>query len=88
MSDDFDDLLTTDAEWCRNFNAALKILEDFSIGQLAMWPIDDLLGTKAYLACPRRGTHFKVTDCHMCWCDWAWGKATASQVLAPGDVER
>jgi hypothetical protein len=85
---DFDDLLTTDAEWYRNFNAALKILEDFSTGQLVLWPVDDLLGTKTYVACPRRGTHLKITDCWACWCDWAWGKVTASEVLAPGDVER
>lgn len=83
---DYDDLLTTDAEWCRTFSASLKILQDWSTGQLALWPIDDLLGSRVYVACSRRGLHARLADCWMCWCDVAWGHATASQVLAPGEV--
>jgi len=85
---DFDDLLTADAAWWENFSAALKLLEDWSDGQLVLWPVDDILSRKRYIACPRRGMHGKITECWLCWCDWAWGYATASEVLVPGDVER
>ena len=83
---DFDDLLTDDQDWLRSFSASLKILGAWSVGQLALWPIDDLLGAKTYVPCPRRGLHACVADCWMCWCDVAYGCATASQVLAPGEV--
>lgn len=83
---DSDDLLTDDQDWLRSFSASLKVLEDWSAGQLALWPLDDLLATKTYVGCPRRGLHARVADCWMCWCDVAWGYATASQVLAPGEV--
>ncbi len=82
----YDDLLTGDQDWLRSFAASLKVLEDWSTGQLALWPVDDLLGTKTYIACPRRGHHARAADCWMCWCDVAYGYATASQVLAPREV--
>jgi hypothetical protein len=82
---DFTDLLTSDLEWWSNFAAALRILEDFSTGQIAAWPIDDYLGKRTYVACPRRGTHLKIVDCWACWCDWAWGKAALVDLIAqPG----
>ncbi len=81
---DYDDLLTDDQDWLRSFSTSLKILEDWSAGQLAIWHVDDLIGTKSYVACPKRGLHTRITECWLCWCDWAWGKATASEVLAPG----
>lgn len=83
---DFDDLLTADQDWLRSFSASLKILEDWSVGQLALWAVDDLLAAKAYIACPQRGLHVRLVECWVCWCDVAYGYATASQVLAPGHV--
>lgn len=83
---DYDDLLTDDLDWVRSFSASLKILEDWSAGQLAIWPVDDLLGSKSYVPCPRRGLHAKITECGLCYGDWAWGKATAEQVLAPREA--
>ena len=76
-----DALLTDDQDWLRSFSTSLKILEDWSCGQLALWSVDDLLGDETYVPCPRRGTHRRLVECHMCWCDVAWGTATASQVL-------
>lgn len=81
---DYDDLLTDDQDWLRSFSASLEILEDWSAGPLALWPVDDLLGDKQYVRCPRRGRHARVTDCWMCWCDVAWGRATAAEVLRSG----
>lgn len=81
MPDDFDDLLTTDTEWWQNFSAALKILEDFSAGQLVLWPVDDLIGQKRYVACPRRGTHLEITECWLCYGDWVWGMASLTDLL-------
>lgn len=82
----YDDLLTDDQDWLRSFSASLKILEDWSCGQLALWSVDDLLGTKTYVACPRGGLHARVAECWLCWCDVAWDYATASEVLVPGEV--
>lgn len=63
MNDDFDNLLTTDTEWCRNFAAALQILDDYTTGQLALLPVDDFIAHKRYMPCPRRGTYQKLTAC-------------------------
>lgn len=49
---EYDDLLTDNQDWLRSFSASLKIPEDWSAGQLALWPIDDLLGAKTYVPCP------------------------------------
>ena len=85
---DFDNLLTDDQTWWQDFAASLKVLEDFSTGSLVLWPVDDLIGSKRYVACPRRGQHQKLVECWMCWCDVAYGHATASQVLADGAAGR
>lgn len=83
---EFDDVLTQDHIWWQGFAASLKVLEDWSTGQLAVWTIDDLLGTKTHVPCPRRGLHARVAECWLCWTDVAFGYATASQVLAPEEV--
>lgn len=83
---EFDDLLTHDHIWWQGFAASLKVLEDCSTGQQVLWPVDDLIADKRYVACPRRGQHRTMVECWLCYGDWAWGHATASQVLAPGEV--
>ncbi len=80
---EYDNLLTDDQDWLRSFSASLKILEDWTTGQQALWPIDDLLGTKGYVPCPRRGLHARLVDCWMCWCDVMRGAAIEPEVLAP-----
>lgn len=77
MDDDFDNLVTTDAAWLLKFEESLDLPEDNSEGQLALWPLDDLIGPKRYVACPRRGTHLTLVECWCCWNDVVYGKATA-----------
>ncbi len=36
-----------------------------------------------YIACPRRSTHIRLTDCWACWCDVYRGAAVETDVLAP-----
>ena len=80
------DLHLDDAAWAACLAAEAKLLPDDAPGQLELWPVDDLLGQKSYVACPRRGTHAQLTDCWMCWCDVAWGFAAAAEVLGDGDL--
>ncbi len=85
LDDDFDDLLTHDAGWWRGFSFRLTELAANGLGQAGLWPVDDFVATQRYVPCPRRGTHLKITECWLCYGDWAWGHATASDVLAAGD---
>ena len=75
-----------DALWAADFALEATLLDDNGEGQLALWPMGDLLGPKRYVSCPQRGTHFRLTDCWMCWCDVAYGDASAQEVLRDGDV--
>ena len=43
-------------------------------------------GPVRYVPCPRRGTHARLTECWMCWCDVHRGAATRAEVLAPEGV--
>jgi hypothetical protein len=81
---EYEALLTDDQDSLRRLWSSPKIVEDCGAGQLALWPVDDLLGDKRYVRCPRRGRHARLTDCWMCWCDVAWGRATAAQLLESG----
>jgi len=36
---------------------------------LAAWPAADFVGCILYVSCPRRGSHLRLVDCWMCWCD-------------------
>jgi hypothetical protein len=78
---DFDDLLVDDATWWLNLAAGLRLLADNDARQRALWPLDDLLTQKTYVACSRRGSHGTLGECWACWCDVAWGHATREQVL-------
>lgn len=80
---EFDDLLTSDMAWWQGFSSRLAALTDNASGQLAFWPVDDLVRPKNYLPCPRRGRHRALTECWLCFGDVAWGNATESEVLAP-----
>lgn len=81
----FDDLDLTDTAWMRRFAWLAAELDDNATGQLELLPVDDWLEDKRYVPCPRRGTHQRLVDCWMCWCDVAYGYATASEVIAAGD---
>ncbi len=37
--------------------------------QLAAWSAAGFVGRLQYVPCPRRGTHLRLVDCWMCWCD-------------------
>jgi hypothetical protein len=37
------------------------------------------------IACPRRGTHTRVTDCWMCWCDVMRGVALEPEVVTTAE---
>ena len=76
-------LLTTDRVWWQSFDFQTQELADNNDGQLALWPVDDLMSVKRYVGCPDRGTHVKITECWLCYGDWAWGRARASDLLAP-----
>ncbi|TIC84382.1 hypothetical protein [Nocardioides sp. GY 10127] len=36
-----------------------------------------------YVPCPRRGTHLRLTECWMCWCDVQQGLCDALDALSP-----
>lgn len=78
-----DALLTSDVEWWRSFEFQLAELVDNDLGQAALWPVDDFVGQRRFMACSRRGTHAKITDCPLCFGDWAWGYAPLTELLAP-----
>ena len=82
--DDFDNLITSNAAWVQQFEFALEELDNNATGQLELWPVEDFIAPMRYVPCPHRGTHKKLIECWMCWCDVTRGAATASQVLAPG----
>jgi len=74
-----------DRSWWKRFSDSLRQLDDATKDgeQLAVIQRDDITvkpGQK-YVACPRRGTHLLLTECHMCWCDVAWGYVRARDVL-------
>jgi hypothetical protein len=74
-----------DRSWWKRFTDSLRLLDDAPQEgeQLAVIQRDDITvkpGQK-YVPCPRRGTHTRLTECHMCWCDVAWGYAKAKDVL-------
>ena len=46
-----------------------EVAESAVEAQLAAWPAADLVGRLQYVPCPRRGTHLRLVDCWMCWCD-------------------
>lgn len=37
--------------------------------QLVAIQVDDAMGSRRLMPCPRRGTHRRLTDCWMCWSD-------------------
>lgn len=37
--------------------------------QLELFPADGYVEPIRYAPCPRQGTHLRLTDCWMCWCD-------------------
>lgn len=78
-----DDLITTDSARALDFAGALARLEDNATGQLELWPVEDVLAPKRYVACPRRRTHLVLTECWMCWCDVTFGRAAVAEELAP-----
>ena len=88
FDNEFENVLTSDAAWWAGFQHRLAELASNASGQQALWPVDDFVESNTYTACPRRGTHRTITECHLCWCDWAWGYASASEVLAPEDDKR
>jgi len=49
-------LLTTDRVWWQSFDFQTQELADNNGGQLALWPVDDLMSVKRYVGCPDRGT--------------------------------
>lgn len=84
MYDDFDDLLLDDGSWWARLGEGLRLLADYDQDQTTIWPVDDFIGTKRFLPCPQRGTHHRLAECWMCFCDFAWGYANAQDVLDPG----
>ncbi len=46
-----------------------EVAEPTVEAQLAVWPATDFVGRLRYVPCPRRGTHLRLVDCWMCWCD-------------------
>ncbi len=87
MYDDFNDLLLDVGTWWRDLAAGLRLLAEHDAQQTALWPVDDFITTKRYVTCPRRGTHLRLNECWMCWCDVAWGKATRGKVLRNNSPE-
>lgn len=81
---DFENVLTSDAGWWAGFQYRLGELASNAYGQQELWPVDDFVQPKAYVACPRRGTHLKITECWLCYGDWAWGRAELAELLGPG----
>jgi hypothetical protein len=74
-----------DRTWLRRFSKMLGLLDDAQEvdTQLALIQRDGVwtgTGSKC-VPCPRRGTHEALTECHLCWCDVAWGYAKAKDVL-------
>ena len=45
-------------------------------------------GPVPYLPCPGRGTHARLTECWMCWCDVHRGEIAASEALLGFGVTR
>ena len=78
---DFENVLTTDAAWWAGFQYRLGELASNAYGQQELWPVDDFVQPKTYVACPRRGTHLKITECWRCYGDWAWGCADLTELL-------
>jgi hypothetical protein len=84
--DDFEDLLIDDATWWLKLAVGLRLLADNDARQGALWPVDDFLAPqKAYVACPRRGTHETLRECWACWCDVTGGHASKDDVLRAED---
>ena len=65
----------------RDLRPLVALLAGNDDGQLALFEVDDCLGGDGLVPCPARGAHDRLTDCGACWCDVAWGHATAAQVL-------
>lgn len=81
------DLHVDDERWAQDFAAASDhVLGQHDDTQGAFWPVDDFIMGKAYVACPRRGTHTRLAECWMCFGDVAYGYATADEVLAAGEL--
>jgi hypothetical protein len=74
-----------DRAWWSRFAKMLRLLDDPTAvdTQLVLIERDDVDSPRGqkYVACPRRGTHEALTECHLCWCDVAWGYAKAKDVL-------
>lgn len=80
------DLHRSDKTWAVSFAEDTDSLAVFDDDQQAFWPIDDLIAKKTYVPCPERGTHARLVECWMCFCDVAYGHATADEVLAAGEL--
>jgi len=46
-------------------------------------PVAEIAGPAPYVPCRYRGTHLRLTDCWMCWCDVHRGACLATDVLHP-----
>jgi len=54
--------------------------------QLRLLEVEHHFGPMQYIPCPRMGTHSKLTECWMCWCDVDRGVITETMALAPATV--
>ena len=45
------------------------VVEPTTDTRLSAWPAADFVGRIQYVPCPRRGSHLRLVDCWMCWCD-------------------
>lgn len=69
-------------EWWRRLDEATHLLDTTDANRDAA--VDCLLNlTQKYVACPRRGTHAKLSDCWSCTSDYLRGDATLAELLAP-----
>ena len=50
--------------------------------QLTLLEVTPDFGLVQYVPCPRQGTHSKLTECWMCWCDVDRGAISARAALA------
>lgn len=78
----FASLIAVDRVWWHRFRTQLSLLSEADHLKVAFFPVDDLLGTLRYVSCPARGSHRRLVECWMCWCDVQQGHVALSAVLA------
>ena len=83
-ADDFETLLIDDRMWWLRLVEGLRLLADNDPSRPTLWPVDDFIATKKFVSCPRRGTHLRLVECWMCWCDVAWAVISTEEALLPG----